>query len=546
MLGTTTTRTLAVLLLAAAFTPGPAAVAAPRTVVGAVRSIPPGFRQMVEQLPGGAEFLSEIEEARARQRACECDFAYPLSDVDDDGTTDVLYGIEVGTPRATRFQVLDGTTGEALFAAPVQVPGWGYAAAADLGAHGRGFVYFSRDYLHSAQTVTIGAVGRSGARLWERRWHAVPGYGPARAEHELHGVDLARGADGQTEILIATSASVTSYVGTPQTSAVVLERISAASGATIDAGSYRAEALDDVAVTALDAGGSRSDVLIQTSSFIASDILVELRSDLGSPRWSTRVASPNGFFIHPVEAHVAGDAEAEILLHVARPRRVQAFDRSTGRVVWSARETLDGVVPGDGGAKADVLVGTTTIGDGSVGYALSRKSIAGRSRWSTELRVLKQVHYSTWGFGSAALVGDATGDGARDVRTAVYLYEDEGDYLTVRKSAQYLVDGRTGAKVKGGPTYFPVRGSFTRSGTDAVEFRRRGARLEVAALDGATSRALWWSRLPVSPDSPPCSWSEHVLATEAGPDLLFLDLPTERGDKELVLDGASGEILWSL
>ncbi|HEX2295765.1 MAG TPA: hypothetical protein VHN37_10695 [Actinomycetota bacterium] len=524
-------------------------------VAGAAPAVPahdrpsfgsPGVVRSIEKLPHGPAFLEQVDEMRGRD-ACECDSAYPVGDVDGDGTDDVLHARYTTSPAyATELAILDGRTGEPLFRAPVEVPGWAYATGADLGPHGAGIFYLSSSFAGWPEdSLTIGAIDRRGISLWRRRWDRVTHWVPnASAALGVHSVEVFEEGGGPTDLVVATTKSAYSL---KTSSVVALERISGVTGATVELGTYVTDGVDEVAVDAVrGVSGPRAiDFVVQTSTYAADDVTMELRHDVSSdPAWSIPLRPPWGFLHVPDSADVVGDERAELLVQQARPLRLAALDGATGETSWSAGGYADAIVPGERGA--DVLMGDTTVHrDGTIVHDVLRTGARSGWSWERSFAYSGRFHHSPWGWGWSYSVGDATGDGAADVRVDVELLDDDGDSLWIRGSRQHLVDGRTGDVVRAGSTYFPLEGSFTGATSDAVEFHRRARGLSVSGLDGGSGDVLWTTRLPVDPRSKPCTWGVEVVRTETGPDLLFLDLPGGAGDVELVLDGASGELLWS-
>ncbi len=505
-----------------------------------------GLSRSIEKLPHGAAFL-EVVAAMHTDDSCECDFAHPVADVDDDGTEDVLYArYRTGRVYSTELTVLEGRTGEPLFDAPVEVPGWAYATGADLGPHGRGLVYISSDIVGWAEdSVTIGAVTGRGVALWQRRWDRANRWVPptSSVDVDVHSVEFLEETGAPTDLVVATSTSVYSHEAA---STVTLERVSGVTGTTADRGSYAVEGVDEVAVDAVAgvSGPGTTDLLVQTSTVRKDDVTMELRHEVSSaPSWSISLRPPWGFLHVPVVADVTGDDDAEVLVQKARPLRLEALDASTGETTWSVGGFADDVVPGARGA--DVLIGDTTVRrDGTIVHEVLRTGARSGWSWTRSFAYSGRYFHSPWGFGWSSSVGDATGDGVADVRVDVELLDDDGDHIWIRGSRQHLVDGRTGNVLRAGSRFFPLEGSFTGATTDSVEFLRGDGRLAVSGVDGASGDVLWTTRLPVAPDSKPCTWYVDVLRTRSGSDLLFLELPGGAGDVELVLDGRSGKLLW--
>ena len=538
-------RGAAALFLAVVWTAAPAAATATASTPAPAVPRPgrPPIERSIAKLPGGEEFLmamGALEEAED----CRCEELYPVSDVDGDGIDDVLHATYTETPRLTELDVLDGSTGRSLFGAPVQLSGSAYALAADLGVHGRGLLYFSYDLVGRESVAMIGALGGTGEQLWERRWQRVSGVpaDPVRAG-ELQSFDVVEAGGLPTDLVVASSntASPTS------TSVVLLERVSGASGLTVDQASYETKTVHAVTVDAVEgvSAPGASGFLIQTSTYGGDGITMELRPEVSSrPDWSRQVRSQWGSSIYLQFGDVTGDDAVEILIQ--RDRRVDALGGSTGDVVWSAAGYFDAAVPAGskGEGPAGVVMGHSESTDGKVTHEAVRFARDGTPSWRASFGVSAHICCTTWGYGSARVVGDATGDGAPDLRVSVYIFEDDGDSITLRRSRQHLVDGRTGEKLRGGFVYFPLAGSFTASGSDAIQFHRTDDGLEVSGHDGATHARLWRVNLGVPPRSPACTWGMNVLHTTEGPDLLMLDMPTKPGDREMVLDGGSGELLW--
>jgi hypothetical protein len=521
--------------------PAGASAGAGTPAPAAPRSGAPPIERSIAELPGGEEFLTVMRELDEAED-CRCEELYPRPDVDGDGTDDVLHATYTESPELTELDVLDGATGRSLFGAPVRLSGSAYATTADLGGRGRGLLYFSYDRVPPGSAVTIGAVTASGERLWERRWQRVSG-APADfvTAGELQALDVIEAGGLPTDLVVASSSSVSPT----DTSAGLLERISGASGFTVDQGSYDAESAYYLRVDALEgvSAPGASDLLIQTSSPDRGEITMELRPEVSSPpTWSRKLKS-SWSSLYPWLADVTGDAAAEIL--VGRNDRMDALGGSTGDVVWSAAGYFDAAVPAGRNGKdpAGVLMGQTERTDGRVTHEVVRLARDGTPSWRASFPVSAHVCCTTSGHGDSTIVGDATGDGAPDVRVDVSISQDDGDSVTLLRSRQFLVDGRTGATLRSGLVYFPLAGSFTASGSDAIQFHRTDEGLEVSAHDGASHKRLW--RVPLGvPRSPACTWWMGVLHTTEGPDLLMLDVPARPGDREMILDGGSGELLW--
>lgn len=521
---------------------GPAGAAEPAPASGAFGNHT-GFARAVEAMPGGREFLESIYSAR--RGSCECDAVTILADVDQDGADDLVRSATTSTrPYTTTFSLLSGRTGK-LIGPASSVRGFGHPVPAKLGDGSEGFMYLSLDLDGGSFVITAGGVGATGVRLWERSWRE--GYPVPRASIStgFHGATLFE-EDGRTDLVVATSTSV-AHAG--ETTHLLFERLSGTTGETVDsAGSLVSQRPSSVGLDALANVTARGelDLLVQIHDGGNERITLELRPDVGAePIWTTVRRDTHYGVFEAEAADVTGNRAAEILLARYPRQRLVALDGVTGRRVWSIDETTWPAVPSVSGRGADLLLADYSVTDGRVAVTVERRDPRRGHLWSTAVDVTARTRYRTLGGGDAWPVGDATGDAVADIAVQVRLWDDDGrDVVPLRASRQYLLDGRTGKKLGEGTGFFPLDGTFTAAGADAVEFRRNGGALTMSALDGVPGRVLWQRRLGKTRDWPPCDWDPRSLRTASGPDLLLIEIPRAHGDDELVFDGGTGELLW--
>jgi hypothetical protein len=497
-----------------------------------------------------------VDEVVAGEKSggCGCDIVYPVRDLDRDGTSDV-FDATIHKDDSGRYSseltVRDGESGDPLFT-PLELPGYVFAVSARVGPSAeQGLLYqayevrYRRGY-ESVVEVMIGAIDAGGRILWERSWVSTFSWRP--------GVTLLSGQYRDLLIIPSRGGAATQFVlattlFNDDLTRLRLEQASAADGESSAVwmttmpdpqGIWLSRAPDLIS-------RGRDAVLIKVTHSLGKKDLYAIDTVGMEPSWHIRIPT----YTYPMAAsNLVGDRSTELLLQRwGGVESAQILAGSSGRVLWQKPMTVADVVEdGTGDGRADLLVVAQDMEKmaGRLVGTLRRIAPGGATLWRRQVSFEPGSYYESSSF-NAHDGGDIDADGSSDV--AVYLsswmYPDD-DLIVVREK-QILLDGHTGGTLLAGDDFFPLPGSLDGVGNDAVDVAIEAESVSVSGVDGRSGRRSWTEVIDV--DSRDqwdwCFWQIDVL-TGRGSDDLFMVIPTDGMDQEVLLDGETGEIRWHL
>lgn len=509
--------------------------------------------EILRELPSGDILLDQIREDRA-QGDCGCDVVYPVSDFDGDGRADIveitIHEASNGSAESTIDVLSSRRGGDSLFTQPARVPGYAVALPTRL-SQGPGLLYYSVDYRYVFQSyagqLRAGVLTPSGSRMWERSWPLPWTWAPLWYMKWLEELAVLTDGNGNAVgIVIAISESV----GPSRAVELHLEHVASANGETLAERTTIEDQVENVEITPIALRGkAKSALAVQVNPISGNKEALRIHPSLDEdPLWQLRVweyAWVKGTL------NLVGGPRRELVLEQGFGKRYvfQALDSRRGEVKWQS--SVGGWITDDAGAdgRSDVLQIRQLGHEKDRRWRLTRIELPGRVLWTEDVGVRHQYDDFAWTSIDVAPWGDVDEDGTAEVRVRMTTYTDGGDRLIYLGSERALLDGRSGRTMTQAARYIPLTGSLDGRGSDALTVRVAPDLIEITGRDSSDDSVLWSRRILIEearPGMDPCLWGYYVVDGPSSDDVLVVVPRRGGGDEEILIDGATGNVIWHL
>ncbi len=506
---------------------------------------------ILRELPSGDTLLDQVREDRA-QGQCGCDVVYPVSDLDGDGRADVveitIHEASDGSAESTIDVLSSRRGGERLFTDPARVPGYATVVSTRVG-RGPGLLYYSVDYRYVPQSylgeLRAGVLTPGGSRVWERSW-ALP-WTWTTLDYQRWLEDLAVIRDGNgvaVGIAIAISESVESGV------TLHFESVSTANGQTVAERTTIEDELEEVVITPLALRGkSKHALAVQVNPISGNKESLRVHRSLGEdPLWELMVKE---YAWVEGTANLVGGPRNELVLEqgFGKAYAFQVLDSRTGEVEWQS--SVAGSIADDAGGdgRSDMLQIRQLGRAKERRWKLTRIELPARVLWTEDVGVRHQYDDYAWTSIDVAPWGDVDEDGVAEVRARMTTETTyDADYDIYLGSERALLDGKSGQTMTQAARYMPLTGSLDGRGSDALTVRVAPDFVEITARDGSDEAILWRRRILMEAPRKldPCLWAYYVVEGPSSDDVLVVIPRRGGGDEEVLIEGATGNVIWHL
>ena len=510
------------------------------------------------------------ETMRAQAKAADGSLLLlPGEDFDGDGLTDLVGLGSVPKDEGTHtFTVagVKGTTGEQL---------WSHTEDASLAlplptrlgpGEGPGVlvVAFTETVEGSTdnETITITqhllALSGSGSTLWERtdvgRINQAGTGAVATGVPYLTGLLHADEGDTLDVLVALEDAAVTPASATVHVTADV---VSGTDGTTISEASMDDTDREPIPFVAGDLSGDRLDDYAFLSAGPQPPAAVSARGGLdGQELWSNADVPIGSFAVLIDGGDITGDGRSDpvlwspgTLLGPQAHSSMFLLDGGDGHTVWQRRADLPfplGNVDGLGASEVGGIVSVDTARRFGIRYVAF--DAAGHAAYSRSYTVPKGGRgNNTSARTSFGPAGDVDADGIVDFQHTI-VFKNMSKHR--RHFNRAVVSGRTGGFIWHGTGAQPLGASVDGTGDDYARIKPRvGTSRSVAALHGNTGVPIWIAQFEVGSE-PAFAYGFGVDVTDDGlaevvVQRIFAVVGGERSYYPVVLDGQTGEVLWS-